>query len=301
MPEESAIAQLTIDTVKVEKLVREYLIAQNLTILPQNLFGDAVSQFVDKDDKHAMDLFVNENLGKQIQNLVKDGTTVDEEEILDRFGQHRSHLEELFNAGHLKNSNKARLKPKPDHWDSDLDGSWEEQPGAFVLSEGDRDDDDDENGEDGSVPPRANGAARGRGKANGAASRKAATLSQRATPKGRGETAKAGARANKKVVVDDEDDDDDSIMIDDDDIDDEAAPTTQKAIKSTARATAKRAASPLKKAPARTTKASQATGKQGKLNFSQPVSQARQMNKRSQARPVELVSLNVYPMVKRFN
>lgn len=294
MPEESAIAQLTIDTVKVEKLVREYLTAQNLTILPQNLFGDAVSQFVDKDDKHAMDLFVTENLGKQVQNLVKEGNIVDEEEIMDRLGQHRSHLEELFNAGHLKNSKKARMKPKPDHWDSDLDGSWEEQPGAFVISGDDQDDDDAENGEDGSVPPRTNAAARGRGKANGAATRKAAAPSQRAAPKGRGGTAKNGARGSKKVVDEDEDDDDDSIMLDDDNFEQETAALIQKPTKSTARATTKRGASPVKKTPARATKASQAAGKQGKLNFSQSASQARPTNGRSQARPVELVSLRMH-------
>lgn len=42
LPEESVMAQMSIDTVKVEKLVQEFLNAQSLTILPQNSFGDAV-------------------------------------------------------------------------------------------------------------------------------------------------------------------------------------------------------------------------------------------------------------------
>ncbi|BAE59013.1 unnamed protein product [Aspergillus oryzae RIB40] len=54
----TAVSQLsTLDTVKVEQLVREFLSAQSLSILPQNSFGDAVAQFIDKDDKHAMEIW----------------------------------------------------------------------------------------------------------------------------------------------------------------------------------------------------------------------------------------------------
>ncbi|KAN0072784.1 meiotic recombination protein [Elaphomyces granulatus] len=67
----AAISHLTaLDTVRVEQLVRDFLAAQSLTILPQNSFGDAVSQFVDKDDKHAMEMFVNESLENQAQHLL---------------------------------------------------------------------------------------------------------------------------------------------------------------------------------------------------------------------------------------
>lgn len=92
---------MTIDTVKVEKLVREFLTVQTLTILPQNSFGDAVSQFIDKDDKHAMEMFVNESLSTQIQNLLNT-QGVDEQDIAQAMDQYRSKLEELFNKGHLK-------------------------------------------------------------------------------------------------------------------------------------------------------------------------------------------------------
>lgn len=101
MPEESVLAQLSLDNVKVEKLVREFLTAQSLTILPQNSFGDAVSQFVDKDDKHAMEMFVNESLANQIKHLLEIDKG-DDEEIQAAMDQYRSKLEELFAAGRLK-------------------------------------------------------------------------------------------------------------------------------------------------------------------------------------------------------
>lgn len=101
MPDQRVLAQLALDTVKVEKLVREFLTAQSLTILPQNSFGDAVSQFVDKDDKHAMEMFVNESLSNQIKHLLEIDRH-DEEEIQTAMEEYRSKLEELFAAGRLK-------------------------------------------------------------------------------------------------------------------------------------------------------------------------------------------------------
>ena len=54
MPEEAALAAaMASDNVKVEKLVKEFLVAQNLRILPKSRFGLAVTEFVDKEDKHA--------------------------------------------------------------------------------------------------------------------------------------------------------------------------------------------------------------------------------------------------------
>ena len=64
-PDDQVLADLSIDSIKVDKLVKEFLTAQTLTILPQNSFGDAVSQFVDKDDKHAMEIFVKQSLTTQ--------------------------------------------------------------------------------------------------------------------------------------------------------------------------------------------------------------------------------------------
>lgn len=85
------------DTVRVQQLVQEFLVAQSLTILPQNSFGDAVSQFVDKDDKHAMEVFVQESLAHQTQHLLDSHPDGDEViDITEAMEEHRNKLEELF-------------------------------------------------------------------------------------------------------------------------------------------------------------------------------------------------------------
>src|SRR3954466_684064 len=104
------MAQLSeLNTVRIEKLVKEFLMAQSLTILPQNSFGDAVSQFVDKDDKHAMEMFVNESLSNQIKHLLQNDE-VDEDDIADAMERYRAKLEELFAAGHLKKTVSTTLE-----------------------------------------------------------------------------------------------------------------------------------------------------------------------------------------------
>ena len=100
LPDPQVLAQLARDNVQVEKLVREFLAAQSLTILPQNSFGDAVSQFVEKDDKHAMEMFVNESLANQIKHLLAMDQR-NEDELQNAMEQYRSKLEELFAAGQL--------------------------------------------------------------------------------------------------------------------------------------------------------------------------------------------------------
>lgn len=266
LPEESILAQLSIDSVKVEKLVREFLTAQSLTILPQNSFGDAVSQFVDKDDKHAMEMFVSESLMDQIKHLME-VDQMDEEEILNAMDQHKSKLEELFAAGHLKKTKRAKLKPRPENWDTDLDGDWEAQPGALIRS--DVDQDEDENEEAVAKPT-----AKGRGKA--AVPKKAAAPAKKAAP--------AKTARGKKKVIEEEDEseeevDGDVVMVSDDDESQiftqptratkKAAPPPKPAAPGRrGAATAKRAVSPPKRAPPR------AAAKQTRLTqFSQPSTQ----------------------------
>ncbi|RMZ69075.1 double-strand break repair mus-23 [Pyrenophora seminiperda CCB06] len=143
-PDEQMLAELTINTVKVDKLVKEFLTAQTLTILPQNSFGDAVSQFVDKDDKHAMEMFVKESLKNQLKHLME-ANEVEEEEIVKEMAEYREQLEDLFASGQLKKVRKSKTKPKPDNWDSDFEGHWADQPGALIRSDNEGEKDDDEN------------------------------------------------------------------------------------------------------------------------------------------------------------
>ena len=266
LPEESIMAQLSIDSVKVEKLVREFLTAQSLTILPQNSFGDAVSQFVDKDDKHAMEMFVNESLTNQIKNLLN-LDQYDEDDILTAMDVHKSKLEELFAKGHLRKSKKAKLKPKPDHWDSDIDGDWGDQPGALIHSdvEDAADDVDDAASLTSTVT-----AAKGRGRV---APKKAVATTKKAAPK--------TARGKKQMVEEESDEEEpDVVMVDAEEDEDElfvkAAAATRGGRKPAA---AKTAAAP-KRAPAR------AAAIQSKLTFSQPASQGNGKGKGKAVQPI---------------
>lgn len=218
-----------LDTVKVEQLVREYLASQSLSILPQNSFGDAVAQFIDKDDKHAMEMFVTDSLEGQVKHLMsldRDEDDVDDEErahssLVNAMEKYRTQLEDMFNKGVKKRTRgKKRFKPKPDGWDTEFDGEWEDQPGALIHSDNEGGDPaEEEAGEGGSAPPRrgtatTTGSTRGRGRGRGG--RGAASTSRAAATK----TAAASARGRNKKAVSDEESED-VIMLDDDD-DDEA-------------------------------------------------------------------------------
>lgn len=281
LPEESILAQLSIDSVKVERLVREFLTAQSLTILPQNSFGDAVSQFVDKDDKHAMEIFVNESLMDQIKHLME-VDQMDEGEIQNAMDQHKSKLEELFAAGHLKKTKRAKLKPRPENWDTDLDGDWEAQPGALTRSDVGEDEDQDEE-----VVAKPTG--KGRGKA--AAPEKNVASAKKAAP------AKT-ARGRKKVIEEEEESeeeevDGDVVMVSDEDESQlfiqptratkkAAPPPKPTAMGRSGAATAKRAVSPPKRAPPRA-----AAARQTRLTqFSQPATQTQRARAKAPAKKI---------------
>ncbi|KAJ6007193.1 hypothetical protein N7522_005544 [Penicillium canescens] len=232
--DEAAVSHLAaLDTVKVEQLVREFLSSQSLSILPQNSFGDAVAQFIDKDDKHAMEMFVNESLESQVKHLLsldRDDDGMDDQEqeqssLVAAMEKYRGQMENMFSKGVKKRTRgKKRFKPKPDGWDTEFDGVWEDQPGALIHSDNEGGDPaEEEAGEDGAAPARGRAAAapargRGRGRGRGAAA-SARTTKPKATP--------APTKGRKKQVVSDEESDvimlDDDVDDDDDDDDDSQA------------------------------------------------------------------------------
>ena len=253
LPEESVLAQLSIDSVKVEKLVREFLTAQSLTILPQNSFGDAVTQFVDKDDKHAMEMFVTDSLVNQIKHLLEVDQD-DDEGIQQAMDEHKSKLEELFNKGHLK-VRKKKLKPKPDTWDSDIDDSWSLQPAAIYRSDEEPELDSDET----AAAARTSGTRQARGAAKLTAAAKKRTAP---TKPGRG---------RKQVVEEDSEEEHEDLDLgvtneNHDEDDDESQLFMQQKLTNTA---VRRP--PQRKAVAaqRNTRATSASARQAKLNFSQ--------------------------------
>ena len=246
LADETSVSQLTtLDTVKVEQLVRDFLSAQSLSILPQNSFGDAVSQFIDKDDKHAMEMFVTESLDSQMKHLLSldrdDDNEMNDEEKLqsslqNAMERYRTQMEDMFSKGIKKRTRgKKRFKPKPDGWDTEFDGVWEDQPGALIHSDNEGGDpNEDEAAEDGATAGKGRApATRGRGRGRGG--RTAATTASTRKTAGsttakRGTSSTAAKGRRRKAASDDEDDDDeeeDVIMIDDDDDDDAAEEENQ--------------------------------------------------------------------------
>ena len=285
------------ETVKVNKLVADFLAAQSLTILPQNYFGDAVNQYIDKDDKHAMDLFINDSLSKQIRNLVSMNENQEDDEDDDlaaQFDAFKTQMEEMFKKGELKNraGGKKRYKPKPENWDTDMDGDWEDQPSALVQENLKGSNDEMSDDSEGTPKPATT---RGRGRGRGA---RGGTTSTR----GRGAAAKKTATTNgksksrKKVVSEseEEEEEEDVMMIDDDEESDSQAmffaEKDKKGAPSKGSARASRAgsvaSSTTKAKPATTTRktpsraAATKSTKQGTLKFS--TSQASILGARSQ-------------------
>lgn len=298
-PDEKVLEHLAgLDTVKVEKLVREFLAAQSLTILPQNYFSDAVSQFIDKDDKHAMELFVNESLADQIKHLLaldraeRAEEDEDEDQLQSAMDRYRSQQEDKFAQGAIKRvkSDRRKFKPKPNGWDSDFQGSWEDQPGNLLRSDHENGEGpDDDQGDEDVRPTTARGRGRGRGgRAGATASTKKTTATTKKAPSA---TKPApGARGKRRAVSDDDDDeqdDDDAIMLDDDDeeADDSQAtfvkqPTSRGRKAAIPVARGSKAASPAKKTP---TRAAASRAKQSTLSFT--ASQASVLGKKGGRSP----------------
>lgn len=283
MPDEQVLAELSIDSVKVDKLVKEFLAAQTLTILPQNSFGDAVSQFVDKDDKHAMEMFVGDSLTSQLKHLMG-ANEIDEAEIITEMDQYRTQLEDLFASGQMKKTRKAKIKAKPDGWESEFDGPWADQPAALVRSDNEGEEEDHENL---ASATKKKSAARGRGTTAGT-TRQAAVTAKKTAPATKG-------RSKKKVVEEEEEDeeeDGDVVMISDGDeesAEDLFVKSTKKApAKKTAVKAPARAKSPAKKTTTTRAKAP-AAPKQATLNFSQTPTQRSQPTRPAASRRKKVV------------
>lgn len=273
MPDESALDSLDMNDIKVEKLVREFLAAQSLKILPQQPFGDAVTQFVEKNDKHALESFVGDALSDQVREMLNLDAGADDEDLDEAMEAKKQAMEKAFAAGIMKLRKKQiKYKPKPRNWDSDLDGEWEDQPQA--IADDDDDDDEEEAASVGvkapakKVPLKRAPTKKAPAKTTKAPAKKAPA---RKTPAG-----KAPVRGRKKAAVSEEeeeedvqeDEDEDVIMLDDDD---EGEPVPAPATK---KAPPKRAA-PARGAAARTNL------RQQPLNFSQHFSQPSQAAKKS--------------------
>lgn len=274
LPDAESMAQLNMDSIKIDELVKEFLTAQNLTILPQSAFGDAVQQFVQKDDRHAMEEFILNTMGDQVEHLVNnDGDMEDENAIAEMMEDLKNKWEQKFEKGDRMTRKRTNCKPKPDDWDSDDMGHWEDDPDSVIRDEQDQDemDIDDDDGDGDSIAPTRTTAARGRGtRARGRGGRTTGAGTARkaaAAPKKAPAKAPAKARGKKKAATpSDEEEVDNEVINLDDDEEEEGLFMTQET-------------TPPKLAPARraaaTRKAAPAAARQTQLSFNQtPASQA---------------------------
>ena len=94
------------EDIKVETLVREFLKQTKLELIPQNGLGDAIEQFIDKDDGKSVEMFVKETQ-ETMTNLIIALEDQSEENIGNAANKHKSYLEELYDKG-LKKVTRVR-------------------------------------------------------------------------------------------------------------------------------------------------------------------------------------------------
>lgn len=305
----------SIDNIRVEKLVQEFLDKATLSILPEKGLGDAIGQFVDKDDRHAVEAFVDETL-KGLGARFDSFEELNEELVAEIVAEHKSYLEDLFDRGLVKPVRpQRRLKEKPDNWDSDIDGTWADQPAAHIRDEELLTENDDATIAS-DTPAARGGRGRGRGSRGGRGRGAASTTTRKtaATKKAPAKApAKASARGRRKAAVSeseeeeisdedmgdaseidvpdapDEDDEDDENDEDDDDEEPvapkrttartRAGPATASKAKAATAPKAKAKAAPkavAKPAPKKAAAATAASTRQTRLNFRNTAPNTRQ-------------------------
>lgn len=225
------------ENIKVNRLVADFLAAQSLTILPQFQFGDAVNQYIDKDDKHAMEIFVDDTLAEQMKNLMAlhPDEDIEDMDLPDHFKVYAGDKDKRYAAGQirLRSGKNVKYKPKPDDWDSDDEGHWEDQPAALIRAEDARADEDEfmSDTSDGTPQPAARGKTRGttraraRGARGGATRARGTTAAKKTTTSRSSASTTARGKGRKKAAVEEsEEEDEDELMTDlvDDDEEDES-------------------------------------------------------------------------------
>lgn len=215
MPDDKVLADINNGNIKVGKLVHEYLAAQALKIFPQAPFGDAITEYVERNDKHVMDTFVEDTLKTQFEEMLaqlneKDEEEADLEELMDEI---RAKQEEAHAAGQWKRpKKKGKLRLKPSGWDSDVVGAhWEDQPGAFDMDSVEVEDDSEVDDEDGASVVSA---AKKKPAGKRAPAKKAPAKAKAPTKTKTKTAAKTPARGRKKFAEPSDDEDDDVVMLD---------------------------------------------------------------------------------------
>ncbi|KAG5519431.1 hypothetical protein PMAC_002058 [Pneumocystis sp. 'macacae'] len=111
-----------LENIKVEDLVKEFLSIQSLVCLPEYELGEAVTKFIEKDDREALKCFVTAHIDSQVKLLIKNLVTEEnlEEELKKQklFYEERTKLkfeedkEEFYMKNDFGNLNKISLLEK---------------------------------------------------------------------------------------------------------------------------------------------------------------------------------------------
>lgn len=281
-------------------LVREFLQNSSLKVLPQNQFEEAVIEYIERGGKEAVDEFVNETLAKSLKYLVKVDDTDLDNDLQGIVDQCREVLQQRWvEQGGKPWVQKRKLKPRPEFYDSDKEGPWDdpEKPerwesiteaatakakGRSRVRKSASDDDVDMDAESNmfmtqpmeedapiaeSPPrpaPRRGAAAKG---TRSSAAKKAPATKKAPAARSRPQKKAAGFVVDSDEEEVDQDQDDDQSMdafMDDDEEDEPPPPPPPKRAARTTKSTTTKPAS-----TSRTKKAAPAKGKQTTLNFSQ--------------------------------
>ncbi|OAQ96287.1 hypothetical protein LLEC1_04849 [Akanthomyces lecanii] len=250
------------DMVKVDSLVQDFLSAQSLKVLPQGPFSEAVNQFVAKDDKHAMELFVSEHLTGQVKQML--GLESDDEDLNSAMEIYRTRVEQQLDSGvkPVYGERRRVLRPKPATWDSDFDGNWEEEPDAWTYEPV-----SEVGFLAGSAPSRIADTPADEDAVSAKTTRRAAATKKAPAKKAPAKKTTTARGRGRKAPIEEEED----VLMESDE-EPEPAPPPKRATRA---APAKKAAAAPKKAPATRTSTRAKPATQTTLKFSQSGTQAK--------------------------
>ncbi|KAJ7178089.1 Mre11 DNA-binding presumed domain-containing protein [Mycena filopes] len=220
--------------VRVATLVKKYLEAQELQLLGEMEMSDAIAMFVEKDDTHAIQTYVNKAFKKLTKSAQATGEEEEmgEDELDELLAKAKAEQDKNY-ADKVKGSaatRKAKGKAKAATPAEESDDSMLAVDDDSMMVDGGGGGGD---GSDSDPPP---------------VKKKAAPKKAAAAPKAKAAPKKAPAKRGKKVVSESEDEADDVIEIDSDDSD--APPPPKKGAKKATTTAAKKAPAKKKAAPA---------------------------------------------------
>ena len=111
--------QIDLEEIKVENLVREFLGAQSLAVLAENGLGDAIFQYVEKDDKDAIEDFVKDSLKSHLDSLAK--LNIDEANLDTEIENQKRLMSDKVDkrAKKLENTKQNEAKARDPDFDTD--------------------------------------------------------------------------------------------------------------------------------------------------------------------------------------